>query len=355
MSEPSMSTSSRVYPLQFTGSCGEYFRIWIVNLALTLLTLGIYSAWAKVRRKRYFNNHTLLDGHHFDYLADPLAILKGRLVAAALLLLYLLTNQAFPLISALLLLLFFVVSPWIIVRALQFNARNTSHRGLRFDFKGNLRESYRIFLGIALLSTLTLGLLLPYLLYRKTAFITGNHVYGSLKADFTGSIWPFYRISLIALALLAGPLTLLLAGIFVIIGVPELRDLAAGGTHFIMTFMLIGLLAFYATLPIVAGYFNARVAGQTFLGARFGSLGFTTRHRARGLVWLYVSNLILIVLTLGLFIPWAQIRTARYWIDNLALIGPQGGLDSVMAEAGQDRSATGSEMADVFDMDIGLA
>ena len=29
-------------PLRFGGRSGEYFRIWIVNLALTLLTLGLY-------------------------------------------------------------------------------------------------------------------------------------------------------------------------------------------------------------------------------------------------------------------------------------------------------------------------
>ena len=36
--------------LRFTGSGGEYFRIWAVNRTLTVLTLGLYSAWAKVRR-----------------------------------------------------------------------------------------------------------------------------------------------------------------------------------------------------------------------------------------------------------------------------------------------------------------
>lgn len=40
-------------PFRFTGNGREYFRIWIVNTLLTILTLGIYSAWAKVRKKRY--------------------------------------------------------------------------------------------------------------------------------------------------------------------------------------------------------------------------------------------------------------------------------------------------------------
>ena len=71
------------HPVEFTAHAGEYFRIWIVNLALTIVTLGIYSAWAKVRKRRYFYGHTRIDGEAFEYRANPLAILKGRLIAVA--------------------------------------------------------------------------------------------------------------------------------------------------------------------------------------------------------------------------------------------------------------------------------
>ena len=71
-------------PVVFTGKAGEYFGIWIVNLLLSIVTLGIYSAWAKVRRKKYFYNNTLIDGVGFDYHANPIAILKGRVIAFVL-------------------------------------------------------------------------------------------------------------------------------------------------------------------------------------------------------------------------------------------------------------------------------
>src|SRR3954470_736798 len=72
------------YPVEFTATTGAYFRIWIVNLALTIVTLGIYSAWAKVRKRRYFYSHTRVDGEGFEYRANPIAILKGRLIAVAI-------------------------------------------------------------------------------------------------------------------------------------------------------------------------------------------------------------------------------------------------------------------------------
>jgi hypothetical protein len=57
--------------LTFTGSGAEYFRIWVVNLLLTLATLGIYSAWAKVRRLQYFDRNTQLAGATFDFHGAP--------------------------------------------------------------------------------------------------------------------------------------------------------------------------------------------------------------------------------------------------------------------------------------------
>src|SRR4249919_4111096 len=68
---------------EFSGQTGEYFGIWFVNLLLSIVTFGIYSAWAKVRTQRYFYANTSLAGASFEYLASPVAILKGRLIAYA--------------------------------------------------------------------------------------------------------------------------------------------------------------------------------------------------------------------------------------------------------------------------------
>ena len=48
------SGETRELPFEFRGDGAEYFKIWIVNILLTIVTLGIYSAWAKVRNNRYF-------------------------------------------------------------------------------------------------------------------------------------------------------------------------------------------------------------------------------------------------------------------------------------------------------------
>ena len=112
--------------LEFQGKAPEYFRIWIVNLCLTLLTLGIFSPWAKVRTKRYLYSHTLLDGTPFQYLGRPLPILKGRLIAVALLLIYFVSRHLVTSVLPLVLAAGLVLAPWAIARSAAFNARYLS-------------------------------------------------------------------------------------------------------------------------------------------------------------------------------------------------------------------------------------
>ena len=132
--------------LDFSGSGSAYFRIWIVNLALTILTLGIYSAWAKVRRLQYFYRNTSVAGSSFDFHGDPVAILKGRLIAVALLGGYNLAANFSGAAGVAMFLVLLAVFPWLIQRSLRFKLANASCRGLRFHFAGSVREAYRAFL-----------------------------------------------------------------------------------------------------------------------------------------------------------------------------------------------------------------
>jgi len=135
-------------PLRFHGKASEYFGIWLVNLVLTLLTLGIYSAWAKVRARRYIYGSTELDGERFSYLADPLTILKGRLIALGLLVICALIDQAYLLAQPILALVLVAAIPWLLARALRFNARMSAYRnvcqaGARLRPRGRDRRCLR--------------------------------------------------------------------------------------------------------------------------------------------------------------------------------------------------------------------
>jgi len=189
-------SEQKTTPIVFNGKAGEYFGIWIVNLLLTLVTFGIYSAWAKVRRKKYFYNNTLIDNVGFDYHAKPIAILKGRVIAFIFFLGYAFGGQLNPFIPALCMLVFFIALPWLVVRSSMFNARNTSHRGLRFDFVGKLGEAVRVFFVLPMITIFTLGLFAPFASQQKNKFMMSNHKFGLSQFDMQATAKQFYKVYL---------------------------------------------------------------------------------------------------------------------------------------------------------------
>jgi uncharacterized membrane protein YjgN (DUF898 family) len=191
------SNNQKLTPIVFQGKASEYFGIWIVNLLLSLITLGVYSAWAKVRRKKYFYNNTLIDNVSFDYHANPVAILKGRIIAFVLFALYVYGKGSSPILAGVLILLFFVALPWLVVRGSIFNSRNTSHRGLRFDFVGTVNQAARVFIGLPMLTFITLGLAIPYIAHEKSQFLMNNHRFGLSQFDMGRVVKQFYKVYLI--------------------------------------------------------------------------------------------------------------------------------------------------------------
>ena len=195
MNEPAQASAPTI-PVEFTGKTGEYFGIWIVNLLLIIITLGIYSAWAKVRTHRYFYGNTLLDGSPFDYLASPIAILKGWAIAVAVLIVYNILANVFPLTSLLLVPLMLIVLPWIIVRAMRFRAHNSAWRNIRFGFKKAYAEAAKVFILFPILIIITLGLFLPYYSYATNRFVVANSGFGATAFSFHATAKDFYKIFL---------------------------------------------------------------------------------------------------------------------------------------------------------------
>lgn len=209
--------SAKTTPVIFQGKASEYFGIWIVNLLLSLVTLGIYSAWAKVRRKKYFYNNTLIDNVGFDYHAKPISILKGRLIAVAFFIAYGMSASIHPSLPVVFLVVFFIALPWLVVRGSLFNARNTSHRGLRFDFVGKLSQAIKVFIGLPLLFIPTLGLIFPYVAHQKSQFLVNNHRFGLSQFDMQPVVKKYYKVYFIVMIL---PVFIAIIGIVAAIAIP---------------------------------------------------------------------------------------------------------------------------------------
>ena len=194
--------AEEIHHILFTGKGSEYFGIWVVNLLLTILTLGIYSAWAKVRRMQYFYRNTLLAGASFDYHGNPVAILKGRLIAVAMLVVYNVAGKADPLLGLAVGAVIVCVLPRLLLKSLQFRLHNSSYRGLRFRFTGTLNDAYVVFLLLPLASLFTLYLLAPFCHQRIKRFQHNNSAFGQTQFSINAPIRAFYSIYLKVLGII---------------------------------------------------------------------------------------------------------------------------------------------------------
>ncbi len=341
-------TSLELKPFQFTGNANEYFRIWIVNVGLTIITLGIYSAWAKVRNKRYFYSNTYFDNATFEYLADPIKILKGRLIVVGVFAIYLGVTTVYPLSEGIFVIAFFALLPWLVIKALTFNATNSAYRNIRFNFKASFGEAIWIFIGIPFVIIITLGLAYPYFVSRRYQFTINNSLYGTTVFDFKAKAEDFFSIYFKAIGLF-----ILAFIIFALLLNPLLNGLLAILNLTILTPVII-LLIFGLIYVTVFAYLKVNITNWVFNHTSLGKLRLESNLQFEQMLWLYLSNAIGIMVSLGLLIPWAEIRTARYRLTHLALHVEDDDLDKFVAAEQEKISATGEEMSDLFDVEIGL-
>lgn len=343
----------QTHQVKFTGDAKTYFGIWIVNILLSIVTLGIYSAWAKVRTKRYFAQNTLIDGRRFDYHATGKQILIGRIIV--ILGLIVLMIPILNLIGAVAL---FFLFPWLMNRALMFNARKTSFSGLRFGFDGSYGRAFLVYIIYPVLSALTLFIFMPFAIRARHRYTINGHRYGTARFSFDSAIWPFYKAALLAIGWV---MVATLIG-FVLLGGPRLLNefiiMAQMGDEpdpalMIRFFLMYGVLL-VAIMPaafIYQAYIRNMVYAHTALQ---GGHRLVSNVSAARLMWIAMSNVVVIVLTLGLMLPWARIRFSRYLADCTQFIA-DGSLDEFIGVEEGRVTALGDAYADLEGLDVGLA
>ena len=378
----SASLHVQTLPIRFTGSGSEYFRIWIVNLLLILVTLTLYWPFARARRIAYFQNNTVVGEHPLGFHADPWKMFRGYLVIGGLGLVYALSSETMPVLAACLLLLGALVWPALWRASLQFRLRNTSWRGVRLNFDGDMKGAYLAYAPLllpvlALLGFIvqaaslpadakpsteqgvTLALLLgafllsfvgvmPWCLARIKRYQHGGYRFAGERTELRASVGSFYGLGFRAYGLL------LIAGFalglaIVALAVP-MRS-GAGLNSLITALVVLGyLIVPLLMVPYVtASLQNLLWAKTRSRQTRFRSeLRFGTLARVNALQWL------LIVVTLGLYWPFAQVRLARLRLEAVSL-QVKGSVNDWLAQAAtRQGGALGDAAGDFFGIDLGL-
>lgn len=346
--------TSDTFQVQFKGDAQTYFGIWIVNLMLSSVTFGIYSAWAKVRTKKYFAQNTTIDGRRFDYHATGKQILIGRVIVVAALILYSLLS-AIPVVGIILALGFIGVGPYLINRSLKFNARMTSFSGLRFGFDGTFWHALRVFLLYPVLCIFTLYLAWPFVARAQQRYYVKNHRYGTAQFDFESGVGPFYKA--LVFAILWG------VGIVIAITVAFFGPALASGQLFgeeaiwltsdVMTFVPV-LVVIIAVLP--AGFiYRAYIRNAVYAAATVeGGHAFTSTVKPLALVGIAITNALAVMFSFGLMLPWAHVRMSRYLARN-TYITVNGTLDAFVGAQEEHVGAFGDAFTDLEGIDVDFA
>jgi uncharacterized membrane protein YjgN (DUF898 family) len=350
---PEQTPHSRQF--QFTGNAKEWFGVWIVNLLLSIVTIGIYSAWAKVRTKKYFYGNTHVDGRNFDYHATGGQILKGRLIVIAAIVVFQIVVTLMPILGIILLIALVIFYPWLLTRAMMFNARVSSFSNVRFNFVGTYGQAFKVFFIYPILCLLTLYTTFPILDRAMKRFSIDNHRLGTAAFEMNAKISAFYKAAGLAL--------LWIVAVFAIAALTMGFSITALGEASLAmendpgaAIAVIG--AFY--LVFFLGFIPAGVIYQAFTrNVIYNGTTLEGGHRLRSnvsapqLFWIAVSNLVVVVCTLGLMLPWAQIRITRYLANHTGVeLGSS--VDDFIGVQQDATSALGDAYADIEGIDVGL-
>lgn len=391
-------------PIVFTGNGTEYAKIYFVNLALSILTLGIYSAWAKVRNKRYFYGNTILAQSSFEYHALPMQILKGRLLVVGLFVLYNILAGVAPALAGIFFLCILAALPWLILKATQFNMRNSSYRQIRFDFKGDVGEMFGLYVILPIAAVFTLWLAYPYVAFKQKSYIANRIRFGQSSFSFSGSSKAFFFIYYKAF----GGLILFFVLLGFIFGShtqefvdgfkkgfsekweektteqlryvePMTQSLQMNNlTHStdiqeaeptptevksdapkdpkITALAVLAVVAVYGVMIliylVITTYISTRVSNYLFNNLKLTYIRFTSNISYLKLMWIYLSNTVLIFLTIGIFIPWAKVRAVKYKLSCIYVYTLD--LESHIAAEAAPIRAVGEEVSDFLDVDVGL-
>ncbi len=328
-------------PCSFHGTGGTLFGMHIINICLSIATLGAYHFWGKAKIRRYLFSQTSFAADRFAYHGTGKELYQGFLKAMLVFgIPYFSLSAAHTFLSlppwldflakslAGLVLVFYV--PIAIVNARRYRCMRASWRGIRFSFRGRTWDFLKLYFQGWFFTLLTLGIYYPYFQAQRQAFLNSHTYYGNQRFHFTGHgsglMVPF-------------AITLFMTyGVLILCGVTMVFQLTNAGLSLLF-------------IPFVLGPMWMWLLGQKqkyfWDHTTFGPARFASSITWQRLLTLYLGNLALLFVTLGFAWPWVTVRSARFFTSTLSLEGSVN-LDRILQET-TTSSVTGEGLSNLLD------
>ena len=380
--------------VRFTGSGGDYFQLWLSNLLLTIVTLGIYTPWARRRRIQYFFRNTEVGNDPMDFTASSRSMVTSFvMVALAYGLVQVLSSQGLNTAVGGITLLIAIATPWLWRSAMRFRIGNTTWRGLPFVFHATTRETYiaawpllggALFIALAALllpnaptvsalkvpvpgPLVWLGLLglmvlagailirlrFNFLHLKMTRTSLGGHM-GAFKAGFG----EFFKVGAICIGigLLAYLALAALLGIFSASLVGFGRSMGGGG----MAVLIVLMFLFFIPLLLLPASITLAAWEAMLFRTVWNHTGLANMARSKcslktsAFVLLRTKNVLLTLVTLGFYRPFATVSEYRLKLDSIQIY-TRGDIDALSnAMARNHKSGLGDAAADLAGFDLAV-
>jgi uncharacterized membrane protein YjgN (DUF898 family) len=316
---------------------------------LTIVTFGIYSAWAKVRTNRYLYANTYLNNSSFEYHAEPIKILIGRLIVVALYGLFLISSQFSGnfYIATPIFIIFILAIPLLFRQAIAFRLKNTSYRNIPFRYHASIFSFYKFFLIHFFLNILTFGFAFPYTYARYKALIIDNASYGNGNFSFSGKASYLYSMFLKFFAVM---MILGMASSVIFETMSEHEDQAIN--TILMIFIIVSYFALLIVMALMQGIVDAIISNWIRNHTILKSANLKGEMSPIRLGVIVFTNMLLVVLTLGIYYPWAKVRYLKYVMENTAINCQD--YDQFISTGYEKSSAFAEETVDFLDIDLGL-
>jgi uncharacterized membrane protein YjgN (DUF898 family) len=389
----------KVNRITYDGVTGRVYKIWLLNLFMKIITIGIYSFWGKVRLRKYLAGSFSIAGDRFEYTGTGkemfIGFIKALLILGVLIASYITVSIVVSerLADVLFYSLFFYLLGAAIYASFRYRLARTNWRGIRGLVTGSIFKYANFSIKRTIINILSLGLLVPHSTLARHKYIMDKTMFGSVSASYKGNPKRIFKTYLYSTYSFAAVLVVLIGLFFLSHGKdmmaymevtdtlcdkykaefqlesweecptgedlrdyyteddtgPGIEEFIPIGFIFFMPFMFMVFLPLFICLQ---AWYKAEVLKEKFRGLRIGDIRFKCNITTWKLIKLNMGNFFIIAFTLGLGAPIVIQRKMRFFAANI-LIG--GDLDtSDVMQAAKQKAGIGEGMDDVFGLDTGF-
>ena len=355
-----MTEPEWVGDIEFDGNLREYAAIALMNLLLTIVTLGIYRFWGKTRIRRYLWSRTIFMGDRLEWAGTGKELFRGALMALLLVILPLsLVNFAVRELvahghrglggglSLLEAAAFYALIGAGTFRAQRYRLSRTYWRGIHGGSADPGLRYGAAYVWKNALGMVAMGLLMPWAMVSLWNQRWNAMSFGSWSIASHGRVAGLkLRFLLCYLAPVLGMgAAMLLMRSHVVVTFWGVRPTTVFGHFLVMLPAIFGFLFVFAL--VIAAYYAC------FFRQMVGSMALdpvSFRFNAGALEWmeLYLVDVILVIATMGIG---ALFLSYRHWTFHVRYLQADGRIDAGALTRSVTAAPTqGEGLLDAFDM-----